>query len=55
MKRIALLDLQGNFLGAAFPGQINEGVIKVVKENKSFFSMFRKGDSGFGGPLQRDY
>lgn len=47
--------MQGNILGAAFPGQVNEGVIKVVKENKSLFGMFRKEEPDFGGPLQPDY
>lgn len=48
------LPLQGNLV-AGFPGQVDEGVIEVVKQKKGIFGMFRKESDDFGGPLRPDY
>jgi hypothetical protein len=45
---------QGNLV-PGFPGQVNEGVIEVVKKRQSLFSMFKKDTEDFGGPLRPDY
>lgn len=47
-------DQDGNLV-AGFPGQVDEGVIEVVKQKKGIFGMFRKESDDFGGPLRPDY
>lgn len=49
-----VMSVQGNLV-AGFPGQVDEGVIEVVKQKKGLFGLFQKETDDFGGPLRPDY
>jgi hypothetical protein len=49
------LGMQGDAVGLGYPAEIDEGVIKVVKENKPLFDLFGShGKEAYGGALKAD-